>query len=81
MQVGVTLFMEEEGLTPDELLASRNYVLTLMADSVSNLLYYDRKDDDELPLGRVELLVERGVLNAEEIAEAFRSALLKALSP
>jgi hypothetical protein len=50
-----------------------------MTDVFSNLVYYDRKDDERLPRGRIEALVERKVLTPEEIADAFRFALLKAL--
>lgn len=70
---------DEEELSENELRTSRDHVLGMMGDVVSNLLYYDRKDDEELPRERIELLVEKGLLTSDQIVEAFRAALVKAL--
>lgn len=69
--------MADEGLTENALRRSRDYVLGMMADVVADLLYYDH--DKELPSGRVQLLLEKGLLTPDQIADAFRAALLEAL--
>ncbi len=47
---------------------------------VSKLLYYDRKEDEDLPPGEIELMLERGDVTVNEIVERFRSELVSYLS-
>ena len=55
-------------------------VLDVVEDLVSNFIYYDRKDDEDLPRGRIEELVEAGDVTVDEIVARFRSKLKEALS-
>jgi len=41
----------------------------------SNLIYYDRKEDDELPVGRLEQLLREGHVTVDDIVKEFRSHL------
>lgn len=50
-----------------------------ISDMVMDLLYYDRKEDDELPLGVIDNLVNDGLLTADEIVEMFRIKLIEGL--
>lgn len=47
----------------------------LISDAISDLLYYDRKEDDELRPGEIEQLVKAGHISEDEILECFRRAL------
>jgi hypothetical protein len=48
-------------------------------DMVSNFLYYDRKEDEELPVGAIEEAVRSGALSVDEIVSRFRTELEKSV--
>jgi hypothetical protein len=48
-------------------------------DMVSNFLYYDRKEDEELPVGTIEEAVRSGTLSVDEIVAKFRSEVERAI--
>jgi hypothetical protein len=51
-----------------------------ISDLVSGFLYYDRKEDEELPRGEIERLLDEGVITAEWIVEKFAEKLREYLS-
>jgi hypothetical protein len=53
-----------------------NLRCTIM-DMVSNLMYYDRKEDESLPVGEIERLCEVGATSIEEIIEMFATEMRK----
>lgn len=57
----------------------KKLVLTTVEDLVSNFLYYDRKDDEELPRGSIEELIAQGEITVDEIVDRFRSELEKGI--
>lgn len=57
----------------------KELILTTIKDMVSNLLYYDRKDDGELPPGSIEKEVEDGEITIGEMIAAFADALIEGL--
>lgn len=61
-------------LTP-EAERQRQHLFNVIDDSVGNLLYYNRKEDEDLPVGVIEKLVADGVVTLDEIVARFRSAL------
>lgn len=40
-------------------MTKKEILLAIVSDSVTDLLYYDRKEDDELPIGTIEEMVEK----------------------
>jgi hypothetical protein len=50
-------------------------VLACVRDAVARLLYHDRKEDSELPVGAVEALLDAGVLRLEELVTVFGDEL------
>jgi hypothetical protein len=56
-------------------------ILAIVDDSVGKLLYYDRKGDEDLPVGVIEEIVRKGDLSHQEIVECFSRALAKGLGP
>lgn len=44
-------------------------------DMVSDFLYYNRKEDDNLPVGAIEEAVKSGELTIDEMVECFRKHL------
>ncbi len=47
---------------------------------VSDFLYYDRKEDEELPLGEIEQLIQLETMSIDEIVSEFRTVLVRGLS-
>ena len=54
-------------------------ILNIVDDLVSNFLYYDRKEDEDLPRGGIEDAVRAGEISVYQIIDAFTDALHKAL--
>lgn len=50
-------------------------ILNTIDDLVANLLYYDRKEDENLPRGAIEQAVEHGVITVDEMIEKFADGL------
>jgi hypothetical protein len=49
-------------------------------DLISNFLFYDRKEDEDLPKGAIEEAINAGNFNAEDIVNLFRKHLIEGLS-
>lgn len=49
----------------------RQKILDTLDDCGGQFVYYDRKEDEDLPQGSVEEAVAAGEITIEEIAEAF----------
>lgn len=46
-----------------------------VSDCVADFLYYDRKEDPELPIGDIEELIKDGVLTVDQIIDMFKKEL------
>jgi hypothetical protein len=53
----------------------RQLILDTISDLVADLLYYDRKSDEDLPLGAIEKSIKKGEISTAEMAEYFRENL------
>lgn len=53
----------------------KNLILGTIGDLVSNFLYYDRKEDEELPKGKIDEAVKNGTITIDEMVEKFRKEL------
>lgn len=53
----------------------KEYILAVVDDCVTDLLYYDRKEDDYLPRGAIEEAIKSGEITVDEIVASFRSHL------
>lgn len=54
-------------------------ILGTIKDFISDFLWYDRKEDEELPRGTIEKAVKDGVVTKEEIVDVFREELFEHL--
>lgn len=66
---------EPETLTAEQIQTSVDKLFGALDKLASKLLYYDRKEDDELPLGRIEQLIKLGEVSVDDIVNEFRSHL------
>lgn len=48
-----------------------------VSDLVGSFLYYDRKEDEELPRGVIEADIASGDTSIDEIVELFKAELTK----
>ena len=46
-------------------------------DLVADLLYYDRKEDEGLPVGVIEQAIKEGKISPQEIISLFSAELIK----
>lgn len=46
-------------------------------DMVSDLLYYDRKEDEDLPMGKIELMIKNRQTSVDEIVSVFKEKLIE----
>ncbi len=58
---------------------TKQVVLDTVENLISDFLYYDRKEDDELPIGVIEKLIAEGVITEIEIVAHFTTHLMKEL--
>lgn len=54
-------------------------ILIALSTSISNFVYYDRKECEDLPLGEIEEAIEKGEITIDELTQAFKSKLSTAL--
>ena len=54
-------------------------ILNAVVDLVSDFLYYDRKEDEDLPIEGIESSIEHGNITEEEIIEQFAKSLKRGL--
>ena len=54
---------------------NRDILDATIDDLVTNLLYYDRKSDEELPVGAIEKAIADGLISTDEIAAIFKRHL------
>lgn len=55
-------------------------ILDTVEDLVCNFLYYDRKQDEELPMSVIEESIANGVITVDEIVAKFKAELEKEIS-
>lgn len=54
-------------------------ILDTLEDVVMNFLYYDRKSDEDLPMGVIEETIKNGLITVDEIVAKFKAELEKEL--
>jgi hypothetical protein len=57
----------------------REHIQDTLSDMVSDLLYYKRKEDDELPRGAIDEAVRKGEISIDEMVGIFRAELEKGI--
>lgn len=50
-------------------------VESIVRDSVTDLLYYDRKECEDVPLGEIERLIKLGDISVDRLVEVFKQEL------
>ena len=57
----------------------RHKILNTLDAAMSDFLYYDRKEDNDLPINAIETAIIEGEISIEEMADAFKIALKSAI--
>ena len=57
----------------------KDLILGAVTDLVSNFLYYDRKEDEELPREAIQGAILSEQISVEDIVKQFRIKLLEGL--
>lgn len=58
----------------------REHILLTINDLVTDFLYYDRKEDEELQRGMIEEAIKKGEITEDEIVQRFREKLHEGLA-
>lgn len=58
----------------------KEIVIGTIVDMVSDLLYYDRKEDEELQPYEIQALIATGETSVDEIVSTFKTELEKGLN-
>lgn len=61
--------------TDDTERTRRSVILCAVADLAGELLYYGRREDEELPRGEIQSAIESGEITVDEIVAHFAAAL------
>ena len=56
--------------------SKRDCILNTIDDLVSKFLYYDRKEDEDLPRGAIENAIEEKEISVDEMAAFFKAKLI-----
>lgn len=57
----------------------RALILAAVEDIVADFMYYDRKEDEELPAGVIEQAVKSGEVTTDVIVAVFRDNLERSI--
>lgn len=57
----------------------REVIMLTVSDLVADFLWYDRKEDEELPRGEIEDAITAGEVTVDEVVEEFRAKLVERL--
>ena len=57
----------------------KQIILNAVLDLVSSFLYYDRKEDEDLPCGEIEKAIKNQEISITEIEEYFSKKLREGL--
>jgi hypothetical protein len=60
---------------PEQEKSRKEKILDTIGDSVSDLLYYDRKEDEELPLGAIQEAIREQEITLDEMVAHFKEEL------
>jgi len=53
----------------------KQIIIDTVTDMVTDLLYYHRKEDEDLPVGAIEQAVEDGTITIDEILQILEKEL------
>ena len=57
----------------------KQVIKNVTTDHVSDFLYYDRKEDEGLPVGAIEEAIRNGEVTVEEIVTIFENGIRSSL--
>ena len=57
----------------------KQLILNTVSDLVTDLLYYDRKEDEDLPRGTIETAVSIHEIMIEDMVQQFRNDLIDSI--
>lgn len=57
----------------------RSDIITAVEDLVADFVYYDRKEDEDLPRGSIQGAIDAGEISVDEIVARFAASLREGL--
>lgn len=53
----------------------KQHILDIVNDLAGSFLYYDRKEDEDMPVGEIEATIKAGEITIDEIVAEFRGVI------
>lgn len=72
--------MTHPNAEPADAQSVKQRILDKISDMVSDLIYYDRVNDEDLPISSIEWAISDGNITVAEMVEMFRTELTSACS-
>ncbi len=57
----------------------RERIINILTDNISTMLYYDRKEDEDLPRGGIEEAIKAGEITVDEMIKIWSAELIDGL--
>lgn len=54
----------------------REQIMDVVNDAVRDLMFYDRKQDEDVPVGAIQEAIDAGEITLDEIVERFREQMI-----
>jgi len=58
---------------------TKQLIFMTIDDLITDFLYYDRKEDQDLPRDAIEDAIKEGVITKQQIIDRFKSSILNGL--
>lgn len=58
---------------------TKERIFNVISDSISDILFYDRKESEYLLQGEIELAIEGNIVSVDEIVAHFRAEFIKGI--
>ena len=66
---------KDEIFPPKKEKTRRERIIAILSDSIIDLLYYDRKEDEDLPRGGIEEAIKAGEITVDEMIKIWSAEL------
>lgn len=70
---------QDDIFPPRRVPTRREKIINVFTDSIIDMLYYDRKEDEDLPRGGIEEAIRAGEITVDEIIKIWSAELIEGL--
>lgn len=75
----ITIDTDDDTEVVKEVQVDKYIILATATDLALAFSYYDRKEDEDLPVGAIQKAIKEGIITVDEIVDAFAKELKRKL--